>query len=104
MNNLGYNGENGKDILMRDTFTTEGYLKDGKGRARSFLEDAEKEFTTVLDAEAVMKSTILDQCLDATSFWLHTAGRSEGETVRQEIFQNRKRFGDTDGTGSVCRI
>lgn len=68
MNNLGYNGENGKDILMRDTFTEEGYLKDGKGRARAFIDDPNKEFATVLEAEQEMQKAILERCIDARVF------------------------------------
>lgn len=68
MNNRGYNGENGSDILMRDTFTDEGYLKDGKGRARSFLSDGGKEFDTVLVAEKEIKEAILGRCIDARTF------------------------------------
>ena len=68
INNVGHNGSNGSDVLMRDTFTSEGYLKDGKGRARSFLEDAEHEFSSVLEAEAVMQEAILKSCIDARVF------------------------------------
>ena len=68
INNLGYDGSGDKDVLMRDTFTEEGYLKDGKGRARSFLEDADNEFKSVLEAEAVMQEAILTRCIDARVF------------------------------------
>lgn len=57
-----------EEILVRDTFTEEGYLKDGKGRSRSFLEDASKVFDNVLQAEAEIKTAILDLCIDARVF------------------------------------
>lgn len=68
INNLGYDGTRDKDVLMRDTFTDDGYLKDGKGRARSFLADSEKEFKTVVEAEGVMRDAILGSCIDARVF------------------------------------
>lgn len=58
----------GHEILVRDTFTDEGYLKDGKGRSRSFLEDANKVFANILEAEAEIRGAILTQCIDARVF------------------------------------
>ena len=68
MNNLGYNGSGDTDILMRDTFTDEGFLKDGKGRARAFIEDANKEYESVVVAEKEMQEAILNRCIDARVF------------------------------------
>lgn len=58
----------GQEILVRDTFTDEGYLSDGKARSRSFLADGSKVFDNILQAEAEIKAAILDQCIDARTF------------------------------------
>ncbi len=48
----GYNGENGKDIFVRETSYTDEdkeYIKDGKRRAKDFKEDAEHIINTCID-------------------------------------------------------
>lgn len=51
----GHNGSNGKDIFVRETYENEekGFIKDGKGRAKDFKEEAQ---------------TILDSCIDIRLF------------------------------------
>lgn len=58
-----------EEILVRDTFDDEGYLRDGKGRARDFFEDADlSDDDNIQQASAKVKETILDQCIDARLF------------------------------------
>jgi CRISPR-associated protein Csh2 len=48
----GYNGENGKDIFVRETTYEEGdhsYIQDGKRRAKAFGESREKVLETCID-------------------------------------------------------
>jgi CRISPR-associated protein Csh2 len=52
----GYNGQNGKDIFVRETTYQEGdktYISDGKRRAKAFQENRE---------------TVLSQCIDVRTF------------------------------------
>lgn len=58
-----------EEILVRDTFDEGGYLKDGKGRARDFFEDADlDEADNIQEAAEKVKETILGQCIDARLF------------------------------------
>ncbi|MFW5799676.1 MAG: type I-B CRISPR-associated protein Cas7/Csh2, partial [Spirochaetota bacterium] len=55
----GYNGENGKDIFVRTTYSDEksGSIKTGDQRAKDFGKDKEK-----------IKENVLSQCLDMRLF------------------------------------
>lgn len=58
-----------EEILVRDTFDEKGFLRDGKGRARDFFEDADlTEEDNIQQAAAKVKEAILDQCIDARMF------------------------------------
>lgn len=58
-----------EEILVRDTFDEKGFLRDGKGRARDFFEDADlTEEDNIQKAAAKVKEAILDQCIDARMF------------------------------------
>ncbi len=47
----GHNGTNDKDIFVRETFENEekGFIKDGKGRAKDFKEDAKNILNRCID-------------------------------------------------------
>lgn len=47
----GHNGTNDKDIFVRETFENEekGFIKDGKGRAKDFKEDAKNILNKCID-------------------------------------------------------
>lgn len=49
----GYNGENGKDIFVREIKGSDGNIQDGKTRAKDYSEDPQK---------------ILDSCIDVRLF------------------------------------
>jgi CRISPR-associated protein Csh2 len=58
-----------EEILVRDTFDDEGFLQDGKGRARDFFEDADiGDDDSIQQAKNKVQETILDQCIDARLF------------------------------------
>lgn len=58
-----------EDILVRDTFDEDGFLRDGKGRARDFFEEADlSEDDNIQEAAEKVKQTILDRCIDARLF------------------------------------
>jgi CRISPR-associated protein Csh2 len=58
-----------EDILVRDTFDEEGFLRDGKGRARDFFEEADlSDDDNIQEAAKKVKETILDRCIDARLF------------------------------------
>ena len=67
----GYNGENGKDIFVRETeYEGEGknadktFISDGKRRAKSFMLDSKSK---KVDKDAIRRN-ILDQCIDVRTF------------------------------------
>ncbi len=59
----------GLEILVRDTFDSQGYLKDGKGRGESFydISGVSKEDSITELVEKVQK-TILESCIDTRLF------------------------------------
>ena len=58
-----------KEILIRDTYDKEGYLQEGKGRARDFKDLAsispDDNIQVVVEK---MQKAILDECIDARLF------------------------------------
>lgn len=58
-----------EDILVRDTFDEQGFLRDGKGRARDFFEEADlSEDDNIQEAAEKVKQEILGRCIDARLF------------------------------------
>jgi CRISPR-associated protein Csh2 len=45
----GYNGENGKDIFVREIENDDGSIQDGKMRAKDFKEDSDKVLESCID-------------------------------------------------------
>ena len=62
-------GTKGLEILVRDTFDDNGYLKDGKGRCEDFYDAAgisqDDSITTLV---AKVEKAIIDKCIDARLF------------------------------------
>ncbi len=82
----------GLEILVRDTFTPEGYLKDGKGRAADFFAraDVDKGRDSAVTIEQKMKKVVLENCIDVRCF---------GSTLPFEI--DKKKGGSLTLTGPV---
>lgn len=60
----------GLEILIRDTFTDEGFLKDGKGRAEDFVADSkvDRKKDTIGQIENKVREQVLRTCIDARVF------------------------------------
>ena len=62
-------GTKGLEILIRDTFNAEGFLKDGKGRCEDFEKEAgvdkKDKIPTKVDK---LQKVILEKCIDARLF------------------------------------
>ncbi len=81
----------GLEILVRDTFTDDGYLKDGKGRASDFFAKAQVAKTdSVVEIEKKLKQVVLDACIDVRCF---------GSTLPFEV--DKKKSGSLTLTGPV---
>lgn len=76
----------GREILIRDTFKTDGYLAEGADRASQFLEDAGKNLKGA-QRVAKLRETILQKCVDARLFGtaLPTEKKSEGKGSSLQI-------------------
>lgn len=64
-----FHGTKGLEILVRDTFDGEGYLKDGKGRCEDFAEEAgvDRRDNMPTKVDKIQK-IILKKCIDARLF------------------------------------
>lgn len=59
----------GLEILVRDTFDAEGYLKDGKGRCEDFYSGAGiNDKDTIVSLVSKVEKAILNTCIDARLF------------------------------------
>jgi len=59
----------GQEILVRDTFDTDGYLRDGKGRCEDFYKAAEvNERDSITDLVTKVQRIILQTCIDTRMF------------------------------------
>lgn len=59
----------GKEILIRDTYDSEGFLQEGKGRAMDFKELANiSKDDNIQEAVNKMQNAILKNCIDARLF------------------------------------
>ncbi len=81
----------GLEILVRDTFTDEGFLRDGKGRATDFFAEAQVSKDDPAGVmESKMRSVVLKHCIDVRCF---------GSTLPFEVTQ--KKGGSLTLTGPV---
>lgn len=60
----------GKEILVRDTWTGDDTLQEGKQRAADFETDGAKKASSIREYERLMADAILDECVDARCFGL----------------------------------
>jgi CRISPR-associated protein Csh2 len=59
----------GQEILVRDTFDTNGYLRDGKGRCEDFYKSAEvNDRDSITDLVTKVQKAILQSCIDTRLF------------------------------------
>ena len=81
----------GLEILVRDTYSPEGFLRDGKGRATDFFQAAGvSKQDSVVTIEQKLKQVVLDQCIDVRCF---------GSTLPFEL--DKKKSGSLTLTGPV---
>ena len=59
----------GREILVRDTFDTDGYLRDGKGRCEDFYKAADvNDRDSITDLVTKVQKAILQSCVDTRLF------------------------------------
>lgn len=59
----------GQEILVRDTFDSDGYLRDGKGRCEDFYKAAEvSDRDSITDLVTKVQKAILQACIDTRLF------------------------------------
>jgi CRISPR-associated protein Csh2 len=59
----------GQEILVRDTFDNDGYLRDGKGRCEDFYKAAEvSDRDSITDLVTKVQKAILQTCIDTRLF------------------------------------
>lgn len=59
----------GQEILVRDTFDNDGYLRDGKGRCEDFYKAAEvNDRDSITDLVTKVQKAILQTCIDTRLF------------------------------------
>lgn len=59
----------GQEILVRDTFDIDGYLRDGKGRCEDFYKAAEvSDRDSITDLVTKVQKAILQTCIDTRLF------------------------------------
>jgi len=59
----------GQEILVRDTFDNDGYLRDGKGRCEDFYKAAEvSDRDSITDLVTKVQKAILQACIDTRLF------------------------------------
>lgn len=76
----------GREILIRDTFKSDGYLSEGADRASQFLDESGKDLKGA-QRVAKLRHTILEKCVDARLFGtaLPAEKKSEGKGSSLQI-------------------